>query len=353
MTLISLQIVQHLQLGGIEKLVLDILKFKASNHRIFILALEGDKQTTLENWPELIRYQDCLLFLNKPPRFDYDSIKKLRHLIQEHQIQAIYTHHIGPLIYGGLAILGLNCKHIHIEHDAWHLQQTKSRWLTNLALRKKTVLVADAHIVAQQLSHYLHHPINHIITNGIDTKAFITGDKKHARDILNLSNSDILIGCAGRLVKEKGIADVIHALAFLPSKIHLAIAGDGPEKASLQQLTKIRNIEHRVHWLGRHENMPIFYQALDVYLLASHKEGLPLAILEAQATECTIIATKVGAIEEVLLPTQGYLIPANNINVLVNIIKKALTHPKPPPLTTEEKQHIDIRNTVHRYEALL
>ena len=353
MPLITLQIVQHLHLGGIEKLVIDFLKFKTKNHQLFIVALEGSKQASLSHWPELKRYQTSLIFLNKPKKFDIQAIKKLRAIIHQHRIQAIYTHHIGPLLYGTLANLGLGRQHIHIEHDAWHLKKTKNRFITNIALRKKTRLVADACAVATDLSKCLHHPINHIITNGINTEYFRKGDPHQARRVLKLPTQYTLIGCAGRLVKEKGLSNVIQALSELSDHIHLVLAGTGQEKKHLTNLINKLHLTHRIHWLGHCEQMIYFYQALDLYILASHHEGLPLALLEAQACECTIIATNVGAINEVLSPSHGYLIEPNNVPILINTIKHALKQPKPLVLTVEEKKRIDIRHTVHCYEALL
>ena len=66
---IMVEIIQHLKPGGIEKLVIDIMRLQDSDIRVYIVALEGEKSACLAHWTALKRYQERLVFLEKKPGF--------------------------------------------------------------------------------------------------------------------------------------------------------------------------------------------------------------------------------------------------------------------------------------------
>jgi glycosyltransferase involved in cell wall biosynthesis len=105
----------------------------------------------------------------------------------------------------------------------------------------------------------------------------------------------IRIGCVGRLVEVKGQSVLIEAMARLQSTVacELHLFGDGPDRAKLEALaqrTDLRNIYFHGSVLDRAE----IYRDLDILVVASHMEGLSLAIMEAMAHEIAVVATDVG-----------------------------------------------------------
>ncbi len=343
---IAIHIVQHLRPGGIEILVLNLLKHQSLPHRMLIVSMEDDEKTARQHWPLLEQYRDHLIFLNKAEGWDKDCLFALRHLLKDQADFTLHTHHIGPLIYGRLANFGLKKKHIHIEHDTWHLENKRHCWLTKIMLLGDVLLVADAKTVAKQLQLRLNHSVDHIINNGIDTREFHPANQEKAQNKLNISKHSHWIGCAGRLVKEKGIQDAITALSYLPTHWALIIAGDGPEKQPLQQLAERLQLTHRIIWLGHHQDMPTFYQALNVFLMPSHQEGAPLALMEAQSCGCTVVASNVGAIHEYINQHNGRLVPPEHPRLIAKAIQSAPTRPQ-----TQSAQ-FDIRRMVAQYQAL-
>ena len=71
--------------------------------------------------------------------------------------------------------------------------------------------------------------------------------------------------------------------------------------------------------------MPTFYQAIDVFCLASKKEGLPLSPLEAQACQTVVVMTDVGGCREAVDPGSGILIDAGSIDALASALQKQLS----------------------------
>lgn len=320
-----IQVVQHLSPGGIEVMAMELKKHlkNVHNDRVLIVSLEGDKKELVSKWPTLKNITDDIIFMNKRQGLSILLVFKLMLLFIKHNASVIHTHHIGPLIYAGLAarlsgILTL----IHTEHDAWHLKNKKRRRIQKLMiLLVRPKLVADADAVAKELKKYMGDINVNVIKNGIDTDYFSIGCKTNARIVNGLPNNTFLIGSSGRLEKVKGHEFLLRAVATLDDNVHVALAGDGSLKEPLKILAKSLGIEHRVHFLGHVENMPVFYQALDVFCLPSLNEGMPLAPLEAQACGIPAVVSNVGATGETLYREHSALVAPGDSEDLASALK--------------------------------
>lgn len=352
---VIIQVVQHLRPGGIEALSLDLLAFSAATETTFIISLEGNAQTAIDAWPRLMPFQDQLIFLNKQPGITPSLVMQLQHLLKKLNASAVHTHHTGPLLYAGLAARLAGIKHlVHTEHDAWHLQQFKRRTLQRWAIKLLyPTLAADANAVASMMKEQLDcdHDIA-VINNGIDTEYFIPGDTRLARNQLKLPSEVALIGCSGRLEQVKGHSVLINALHKLPQNVHLVLAGAGSTESLLRSLVNQLQLTTRVHFLGRIDNMPLFYQALDVFCLPSLNEGFPLAPLEAQACNIPTLVTDVGGAKETLCPHSGELVPANDCTLMANKLAgmlQLLSNKQPREFV---QKNGDIRLMVKAYACL-
>ncbi|MEE1675827.1 glycosyltransferase [Agarivorans aestuarii] len=353
---IWIQVVQHLQPGGIETMALDLQRMEEAHEQGVIISLEGTKEQALAAWPRLRPYADRLMFLNKPPGFSWKTLWKLTNLFRQWAVPVVHTHHIGPLIYGGIAARLARVKVvIHTEHDAWHLRQQRRRILQSAILKwVKPMLVADANLVAGELKAALGVADENVqvIKNGVDTHNFAPGNQQDARKALGLPNDCQIIGCAGRLELEKGQAVLIEALPFLPTDVHLALAGDGSQRKSLEQQVASLHLSHRVHFLGALDCMPRFYQSLDLFCLPSYFEGLSLVILEAQACEVPAVVTNVGASTEALCPRTGTVVEPGSAFAMAQALELKLEKPSSGNPRQFVKQSGDLRTTARNYAAL-
>ncbi|WP_432467591.1 glycosyltransferase [Agarivorans sp. Z349TD_8] len=353
---IWIQVVQHLQPGGIETMALDLQRMEEAHEQGVIISLEGTKQQALQDWPRLRPYANRLMFLNKQPGFRLSTLWKLVKLFRRWAVPVVHTHHIGPLIYGGIAarLAGVKVV-IHTEHDAWHLRQQRRRMLQSFALKwVRPMIVADANLVASELKSALgfNDEQVQVIKNGVDTHSFAVGDKHLARQLLGLPIQPRLIGCAGRLEPEKGQAVLIEALNSLPQDVHLVFAGDGSQRQALQRLVMALKLQARVHFLGAIESMPQFYQALDLFCLPSYFEGLSLVILEAQACGIPAVVTDVGASTEALCPRTGTLVEPGSAFAMAQALGQQLALKVTGNPRQFVKQVGDLRTTARNYAAL-
>jgi len=143
-----------------------------------------------------------------------------------------------------------------------------------------------------------------LIENAIDAAEYRRrGPAAAAKARLGVPPGRFVIGAVGRLAPEKGFDNLIRAVARLVSDhwdIELWIAGEGDERERLLALASELNLGERVRLLGQRSDLVELYQAFDVFVLSSLREGLPNVVLEALAVEVPVVATSVAGVPRVL-----------------------------------------------------
>ena len=156
-----------------------------------------------------------------------------------------------------------------------------------------------------------------IIPNGINTSAFLVQNARPAPE----AKTSHTVALVGRLSYEKGIDLFIQAASRVLSdfpETHFRIIGEGPDRLALEQLIRTFNIAESVSLLGRKDDMPSVYAAVDIIVSSSRQEGLPISLLEAMASGRAILATAVGEVPSLIQDQQtGLLVPPNDISALV------------------------------------
>ena len=139
------------------------------------------------------------------------------------------------------------------------------------------------------------------IRNGVDLEVFRpdAAVRAEVRREWNMPEDAFAFGVVSRLVHHKGVDVAIEALRrvveAVPNRpIFLVIAGEGVERPALEALACARHLADRVRFLGLVRSPPRVYQALDVYLMPSRSEALGIALIEAMASGCQVIASDVG-----------------------------------------------------------
>jgi glycosyltransferase involved in cell wall biosynthesis len=177
-----------------------------------------------------------------------------------------------------------------------------------------------------------------VLRNGVDLSVFRPVDRDSAREQLGIQGPTLL--SVGNLVPLKGHDVVIKALPVLP-EITLLIVGNGPNRAALEQLAQDLEVNDRVRFLGTmpHERMCEVYNAADVLVLASEREGWPNVLLEAMACGTPALASSVGGIPEVIRsPAAGLLLTDRNPQTIADSIKTLL---QDPPARAETRAYAE------------
>ncbi len=323
---VIVHVVQHLKPGGIESLALEFQRAAQPFFDVHIISLE--KHNVKGYWNNIDGFKEFIHVLNKTPGWQVNIFNQLSTFFKTVKPMYVHTHHIGPLVYGGVAARLANVKHIiHTEHDAWHLAKVKPRILQKLFIALvRPIYVADAKFVAEQVNRLMPSLNPIVITNGIDTNKF-KPSKNSKQQLLaqaNLPTELRFIGCAARLESVKAHDVLIKALHNLPSNIGLLLAGTGSLEQELKALIVKLNLQKRVFFLGHIDDMTSFYPLLDVFCLSSNNEGLPLSPLEAQACGVPVVLTNVGGCKEAICSETGIIVEPNNPTLLSKALLRSL-----------------------------
>jgi glycosyltransferase involved in cell wall biosynthesis len=176
-----------------------------------------------------------------------------------------------------------------------------------------------------------------VVRNGIDAPAPAPYKSRNAIfKELALVEKAVLIGCVGRLCKDKGQEELLRAAAhFMRRKnIFLIFVGEdslenGRYERHLQELADSLEIASHVRFLGYQSDVNSLMHAFDCLVLPSWSEGFPLVVLEAMAAAKPVIATRVGGIPELVQHDKtGYLINPGDVSQLAQFLDHLLSNPE-------------------------
>jgi glycosyltransferase involved in cell wall biosynthesis len=311
------QVVQKLEPGGIETLALALAAVLPGPNTIF--SLEAGEEALRAGWTKANDSPAFIEGFGKLPGVRPGLAITLMQRLVVLRPRAVITHHIGPLLYAGMAArLARVPRLIHVEHDVWHFQAPRRQTLARIAVRtlRPSYVVLSKSAAANQ-RRMLGIDRIEVIPNGVDVEHFIPGNPAEARRRFGLDPAHRWIGSAGRLEPVKGHDVLLAAFAKLPDQeIRLAIAGDGSQRAALEAQAAGLGIGPRVRFLGHCADMASLLPAFDLFCLPSRAEGLPLSVIEAQAVGLPVVASDVGGVREALYPATSRLVPAEDADAL-------------------------------------
>jgi len=169
----------------------------------------------------------------------------------------------------------------------------------------------------------------HVLTNGIDADNFRIEPREDARRSLGLAPDRKVALFVGDLRPVKGIDTLIGALAddcLSERRPLLAMAGEGPLRKTVLRQAKDLGIADRVRLLGRvgREEVSQWMNAADALVLSSRNEGCPNVVLEALACGTPVVASKVGAVPDLLDDACGLMVPPRDAPALARALREAL-----------------------------
>jgi glycosyltransferase involved in cell wall biosynthesis len=149
-----------------------------------------------------------------------------------------------------------------------------------------------------------------LVPDALDPQRLLAPVGREAtRRALGVGDDHLLVLTLAQLMHRKGLDVLLHAAARLRDpRLRFVIAGDGPEAASLQQLTATLQLANVVQWLGRRSDAGDLLAACDLFVLPSRAEGLGVAALEALGAARPVIGTRVGGLADLLADGVGMLV---------------------------------------------
>jgi glycosyltransferase involved in cell wall biosynthesis len=176
------------------------------------------------------------------------------------------------------------------------------------------------------------------IGNGVDERRFSLDRMGEARapvrEALGYTEADFVFAYAGRIVREKGVGDLVSAAASicaegLPARFLIiganAIGDRDPFARDIQERVSAGDLRDRFHFTGFTDDVPPYLAASDAFVLPSYREGLPRSIIEAMHLGLPVISTDIrGPREEVEEGVTGQLVPPRDPEALARAMARLL-----------------------------
>jgi len=311
-----IHVVSSLEVGGAERFVIDLCQLqsaKGASVAILSFGLISDPLV-----------KECVSAEIKVFHTANSRIKKWKSALTAiRAYKVVHFHSPYPLKFMlPLMPLCLFKNIVYTRHGADPLAGKSWRWMHKIA----NLFVNRISFVSREgadiftLSHGWSNKIKHVIDNGVNLAKVSINRKQSER---------FRIGSVGRMVALKNQISLLQALMFIEEsvrrKIEIHFFGDGPSFAQLDEYVQKYTLQKQVIFHGMVSDRNKIYNSFDVLAVTSETEGLSLAIIEAMAYNCPILATDVGGNPKLVSHEKnGYLFDYNDVEALANYIEMLL-----------------------------
>jgi glycosyltransferase involved in cell wall biosynthesis len=240
--------------------------------------------------------------------------KRVLRYIRENNIDVVHCHLPWAGFLGRLIYKLSDIPVIYSEHNKQERYHGVTFFLNKLTFNWQTKAIAVSADVEDSIRRNINPKIPvQVILNGVNTSRFqrdaVAG--KELRRSLGISEQALVVGTIAVFRFQKRLVEWLEVASEIVKQIdnvHFIIVGDGPLKDDILAKRRELNLEDRVTMGGLQTEVRPWLSAMDVYMMSSVFEGLPIALLEAMSMECAIVSTDAGGIKEVIRNNRDGLI---------------------------------------------
>lgn len=298
--------------------------------------------------------------------FNPKGILQIANYLKHNDIRIVHSHGYKPNIF--LAVAPRNRIRALSTVHGWSKQSATIRgkiyeFIDGISLRRMDRIIAVSKAVSKDLTDRgVKREKIEVIYNGIAIK------ETHVDHLIKAGSSEsygqqatVTLGAIGRITAVKGYQYLIEAMPFVLSAIpdcRLLIAGDGPMRDELSRKISLLGLDSHITFVGYQDSTDRFLSTIDVFVMPSLSEGLPMALLEAMACKKPIVASSVGGIPEVINDGEnGILVPPANPEALsLGILKLCTDRYHWARMSQKAKELVEksfsSRNMAEQYVAL-
>jgi sugar transferase (PEP-CTERM/EpsH1 system associated) len=313
--------------GGAESVLINLAQgLDRDRYRSLVCLLS-------EGWlkRELDRRRIETLVIPQPRSLDVPWLLRVRQLLRERGIHVMHSHEFATNVYASFLSRLTGIPTIATTHGKNYYA---GKWRRRAAYRfaaRNSVMVA----VSEDLKRFMAERVGippgriRVVHNGIDLRRYAGGGADRAlRAQLGIGPQQRVIGTVGNLFSVKGQTYLLQACKTVAGAfpdLVLLVAGEGEQLGPLEREAAALGVSGNVRFLGFRDDVPALLQAMEVFVLPSLSEGLPLSVLEALALERPVVATNVGGMPEIVQDgVTGYLVPPADPGALADRILRLL-----------------------------
>lgn len=357
-----LQVIPSMNVGGREKVVLDILQHMDKSRFLSEVACLAGMGSLYEDFKAR---QVPLHFLHKNPGFSPAVYFRLWRLINERRYDVVHSHNPGAFLYGAVAaILAKTPVIINSEHGYGSRISKRKYWAEAFLMNRidRTFAVSEALRETLASRPFADRDRIRTLHNGIDCELFQSKDKNSILGHnLGIGSADLVVGCVGRLADIKDHDTLIRSFRLVHDDLprtKLLVVGDGENRRALETLAQMLGLERHIIFTGQRNDIPALLTCMDVFVLSSLNEGISITLLEAMSSGLPVVATSVGGNLEVLRNGScGILVPPRNPEKMAEAILSIISDPtKANALGTTAQERVKqaffIKNMVRELESV-
>jgi glycosyltransferase involved in cell wall biosynthesis len=273
-----------------------------------------------------------VLELDRRSKLDVWRWRPFVRLLRSGRVDIVHAHKFGSNLWGAMLVPRSRLPVLLAHEHSWSYEGTLRRIVDReLIARRAGRIVAVSPTDRMRMIELERIPANKVvfIPNGIPDRP--PGDGVRARNELGLAPSDAVVGTVCGLRPEKELGTAIRALATLAQQrpdLRFVIVGDGTERSHLERLAEELGVQALFVGHRPNDEVPDLVAAMDVVVLPSRFEGMPLALLEWMAAGKAIVASRVGGIPSIVEHEQeALLVPPRDHIAFAEAIARLLDDP--------------------------
>lgn len=301
-----------------------------SGYEVIAVSSKGELQGKLSDMG--LKVRNVNIDRNINPMSNIKSIVEMYKLFKEERPQIVHVHTPVAAVLGRIAAkLAKVPIIVYTAHGFYfHENMSKVKYMLFLFIEKVMARLCTDYIFTQSNEDLETAIINTFkkesrmiaIGNGVDVRNRFNPINIQLDSIntivnkLNINEDDFIVTFIGRLVKEKGILDLLKSYQYIEGKVKFIIVGDvfqgDRDRDTYMELKRYESNEN-IKFVGKICNVEDVLSMTDVFCLPSYREGMPRSIIEAMAMECAVVATNIrGSREEVVDGDTGFLVEVND-----------------------------------------
>jgi len=266
-------------------------------------------------------------------QLDWSAVKQLREILVREKVNIIHSHNYKSDIFAWLAQRNIQTKFCITSHG-WTSENLKVLFYEEI---DRTVMNQSNAVVCVSKTLYLRN-IKHgvrthkilTIPNGIDIEHFSRRHTGKDDPSLHQYKDKFVVGLAGRMSPEKGHNVLMKSARIIVKKnpqVLFLLVGGGVLENELKNIARDNDMDKYFIFLGHQKDIKKFYRTIDILVMPSHREGLPMTLLEAMAMEVPVIASAVGDIPELIKNKKnGVLVAPGDEDALAAEIIELMNH---------------------------
>lgn len=296
-------VIDELPPDGAERLLVDLMRRRSDRYRYVIVCL-------VRGGPLEADFSELgvpVVIIGRSHKFDLGMLFRLARWFRHEQVAVVHTHLFTADVFGRVAarLAGVRA----VLSTSHNLNDWKRPWHRvvdrALAMLSSRVIGCTQEVGRTLVARDGLPPEKVVVVeNGIDLHRFEHVDQAGVREELNAPLGTLLLGVVGRLHAQKGHADLLQALVEVQHRVdrpfRCLFIGEGELRGALEAEVADLGLHDVVHFTGLRRDIPRLLMALDVFVMPSRWEGLPMALLEAMACGKAVVVTAVGGVPSVI-----------------------------------------------------